>query len=95
MIPDYNEFLAINKGIESKVLALGGKKWSYAHSFFTEKQFWSMYDKKLYDALRKKYHATSLPTLYEKLSTKKRYPIEKKKAVLRTIFGFSKIKITK
>lgn len=95
MISDYDEFLAINKGIESKVLKVGGKKWSYAHSFFTEKQFWGMYDKKLYDALRKKYHATSLPTLYEKLSTKKRYPIEKKKAVYRTIFGFSKIKISK
>lgn len=94
-IADYDEFVRINKQIETKVLELGGKKWSYAHSYFSEKEFWSMYDRKLYDKLRRKYHATTLPTIYDKVTVKKRYPIQRRKAVLRTIFGLAKLKIEK
>lgn len=94
-IADYDEFVRINKRIEAKVLELGGKKWSYAHSYFSEKEFWSMYDQKLYKRLRQKYHATTLPTIYDKITVKKRYPIERRKAVLKTIFGLAKLKIEK
>lgn len=94
-IADYDEFVRINKQIEAKVLELGGKKWSYAHSYFTEKEFWSMYDRKLYDKLRKKYHATTLPTIYDKITVKKRYPIHRRRAVLRTIFGLARLRIEK
>lgn len=94
-IPDYDEFIKANRLIESKVLEVGGKKWSYAHSYFTEKEFWSMYDKKYYDAIRKKYHATLLPNIYDKITVKSRHPIEKKKAVLKTLFGLAKLKIEK
>jgi delta24-sterol reductase len=59
-IPHYDDFFAANRLIEQKVLELGGKKWSYAHSYFTEAEFWSMYDKPYYDEIRKKYHATML-----------------------------------
>lgn len=94
-IADYDEFVRINKRIETKVLELGGKKWSYAHSYFSEKEFWSMYDLTLYKKLRKKYHATTLPTIYDKITVKKRYPIQRRKAVLRTIFGLARLKIEK
>lgn len=94
-IPDYNEFIKANRLIENKVLKIGGKKWSYAHSYFTKSEFWSMYNKKQYDQLRKKYHATSLPTIYDKITVKKWHRIEKKKAVLKTIFGLAKLRIEK
>lgn len=94
-IPDYNDFIAANRLIEKEVLSVGGKKWSYAHSYFTEKEFWSMYDKKLYDELRTKYHATTLPTIYDKLTVTERHPVQRKKAVLKTIFGIAKLKIEK
>lgn len=94
-IPDYGEFINANRLIEHKVLELGGKKWSYAHSYFTEDEFWSMYDKNYYDQLRSKYHATMLPTIYDKITVKNRYTIHKKRAVLRTIFGLAKLKIEK
>ena len=94
-ISKYSEFIAKNKQIEAKVLELGGKKWSYAHSYFTTRQFWSMYDKILYDSLRQKYYATHLPTIYDKLTVKDRVEITKKKAVLRTLFGVAKLRVEK
>ncbi len=94
-IPNYDEFIKANRLIENKVLELDGKKWSYAHSYFTKSEFWSMYDKKHYNQLRKKYHATSLPTIYDKITVKKRHRIEKKKAVLKTLFGLAKLRIGK
>ena len=42
-------------------------KWLYADAFYTETEFWDIYDRKWYDDLRKKYHAESLPSVYEKV----------------------------
>ena len=42
-------------------------KWLYAHAYYTEDEFWNIYDRKWYDALRVKYHATSLPSVYDKV----------------------------
>lgn len=92
-IPEYHEFIRVNRAIETRLLELGGKKWSYAHSYFSDKEFWSMYDKKHYDSLRKKYHATYLPNLYDKLSVREHFPIQRKKALLKTILGTARLKI--
>lgn len=94
-IPDYNNFIKTNRLIERKVLEMGGKKWSYAHSYFTEEEFWSMYDKKYYLQVRNKYNASLMPTIYDKITVKTRHPIQKKKAVLKTFFGLAKLKIEK
>jgi FAD/FMN-containing dehydrogenase len=94
-IPDYNDFIKMNRLIEKEILNVHGKKWSYAHSYFTKDEFWSMYDKPHYLSLRKKYSAEHLPDIYEKLTVKKRIPVNKKKAVWRTLFGLAKLKINK
>jgi Delta24-sterol reductase len=62
------EFVRKNKELEDKLVELNGKKWFYAHSYYPEKQFWELYDKSWYDSLREKYHATSLPTVYDKVT---------------------------
>jgi FAD/FMN-containing dehydrogenase len=93
LISDYSEFIAKNKQIEARVLELGGKKWSYAHSYFTERQFWSMYDKNYYNSLREKYHASRLPTIYDKVTVKNKVAITKRKAVIKTLFGVAKLRI--
>ena len=64
-----DEFVKANKDLESKLRALGGMKWLYAHTYYSEADFWSMFDQSWYDALRKKYNATSLPSVYEKVKT--------------------------
>ena len=56
-----------NRALEQKVHQLGGKKWLYAHAYYTEEEFWANYDRKSYDALRERYAATYLPSVYDKV----------------------------
>lgn len=61
------EFIAANRDLENKVRDLGGTKWLYAHAYYSENEFWDIYDRKEHDALRAKYDATYLPTIYDKI----------------------------
>lgn len=61
------EFVAWNRSFERKVRAFGGQKWLYAHAYYTEEEFNEIYNRDAYDALREKYHATYLPTVYDKV----------------------------
>ncbi|KAK0653101.1 hypothetical protein B0T16DRAFT_407430 [Cercophora newfieldiana] len=56
-----------NRELERIVHALGGKKWLYAHAYYTEDEFWAHYDRGAYDKLREKYHAGYLPSVYDKV----------------------------
>ncbi|XRM40830.1 hypothetical protein ABZX51_004138 [Aspergillus tubingensis] len=60
-------FLTFNRSLESLVHKLGGKKWLYARTYYTEEEFWKIYDKEKLDSLREKYHATNLPDIYQKV----------------------------
>lgn len=85
---DFARFVADNRELEGKVLELGGLKWLYAHSYYTEEEFWSIYDRKEYDSLRAKYHAVTLPTVYAKIkSVEERQNGSELKGVLGAIFG--------
>jgi len=44
-----------NRLVEHKVMALGGMKSLYSDSYFTLEEFWRLYNKPAYDALRRKY----------------------------------------
>jgi Delta24-sterol reductase len=61
------DFVRVNREIEEKVHEFKGKKWLYAHTYYTEEEFWNLYDRKEYDALRVKYHAGYLPSVYDKV----------------------------
>ncbi|KAK5009380.1 hypothetical protein LTR39_004947 [Cryomyces antarcticus] len=63
----YEEFVHQNRMLEDKVQELDGMKWLYAHAYYTEDEFWSIYDRQWYDALRAKYNATWLPSVYDKV----------------------------
>ncbi|VUC27505.1 unnamed protein product [Clonostachys rosea] len=64
---DPKAFVAKNRELEDKLVKLNGKKWFYAHTYYPESEFWKMYDRRWYDGLREKYHATTLPTVYDKV----------------------------
>jgi delta24-sterol reductase len=64
---NHDEFVRKNRDLERKLLELGGMKWLYAHTYYTEDEFWRSFDKNWYDRLRTKYDATSLPSVYEKV----------------------------
>ncbi|KAK5937545.1 hypothetical protein PMZ80_010165 [Knufia obscura] len=65
--PSPGEPVATNRAIEEKLRELKGMKWLYAQTFYTEEEFWSIYDKQSYDELRAKYNATTLPNVYDKV----------------------------
>jgi hypothetical protein len=89
----YEKFVAVNQRIEAETRALGGKKWFYAHSYYTEKDFWQIYDHKWYKKLRRKYQATYLPDIYTRTAVKERYPINKKRALYQVVTGRAKLRI--
>ncbi|KAI1423547.1 FAD binding domain protein [Xylaria sp. FL1777] len=63
----YDESVRLNRLIEHKVHELGGKKTLYAQAYYTEDEFWKTYNKPAYDAVRTKYHADHLPSVYDKV----------------------------
>ncbi|PHH54959.1 Delta(24)-sterol reductase [Ceratocystis fimbriata CBS 114723] len=60
-------FVAKNRELEKKLQEVGGHKWFYAHTYYEEDEFWKIYGREWYDALREKYHATHLPSVYDKV----------------------------
>lgn len=90
---DYKKFIQLNKNIEAKLMDLGGKKWMYAHTYYTEKEFWSIYDKRWYCALRKKCKANNMPTMWEKVVVKEEYKVNAKRGLLKTIAGMAKLRV--
>jgi FAD/FMN-containing dehydrogenase len=92
-IVPYEAFVSMNRVIEKKLRSLGGKKWFYAQSYYTESEFWRIYDKQEYDSLRRKYRAESLPDVYDKIRAKDGKPVNIKRAAWKTIFGIAKLPI--
>lgn len=74
--PNRRKFVEQNRELENKVQSLNGRKWLYAHMYFTEEEFWNIYDRKSHDAMRAKWKADYLPTIYDK--TKVDYTAEEK-----------------
>lgn len=64
---DHDDFVRVNRALEHKVRELAGMKWLYAHAYYTEDEFWNIYDRSWYEALRAKYHAGHLPSVYDKV----------------------------
>ncbi len=59
-----------NRIIEHKVTALGGKKSLYSSSFFPAEEFWEIYNKPAYEALKQRYDPGGrLRDLYQKCVT--------------------------
>jgi FAD/FMN-containing dehydrogenase len=58
-----------NRALEAKVHQIGGIKVLYAHAYYTEEEFWSIYRRPGYDDLREKYGATYLPSVFDKVKT--------------------------
>ena len=64
----YDKFINANRDVEGKTAELGGLKCFYAQGFYTQDEFWQMYDKRWYDGVRVKYHAENLPSVYSKVN---------------------------
>ncbi|KAJ6782679.1 hypothetical protein PWT90_02441 [Aphanocladium album] len=76
---DRAEFARVNRRLEAKVHELGGKEWLYAHTYYSEREFWDIYPRDMYDTLRERYGATHLPSVFDKV----RMEIEAEERALR------------
>lgn len=67
-----------NRRMEEKSRELRGMKVLYAEAFCTEDDVWSLYDRREYERLRKKWKAETLPSVWGKVMRKerKRTPVE-------------------
>ncbi|HEY4160683.1 MAG TPA: FAD-binding oxidoreductase [Candidatus Saccharimonadales bacterium] len=92
-ISDYDAFKRLNRQIETKLMDLGGKKWMYAHTYYTEAEFWKIYDKAWYQKLRKKYKAAYLPSIYDKVVVREQYAINTHGSLVKTITGTAKLRV--
>jgi hypothetical protein len=63
---DREEVVRLNRLLEHKVQEFGGKKWLYSHAYYTEEEFWAHYDRAAYDAVRDRYGAGHLPSVFNK-----------------------------
>ena len=64
---DPEAFRELNRKLELRSAELLGAKLLYARTYYTEEEFWTIYNKEVYDAMRKKYRAEDLPSVYDKL----------------------------
>lgn len=74
--PDPTAFRKTNRDMEQKLRELRGMKVSYAANFYTEREFWDLYEGQRYQDLRRKWHAEALPNMYDKVRRKKTYQRE-------------------
>ena len=71
---NFTQFRALNRSLEKMVIENHAHKTLYAHSYFSEEEFWKIYDKQQYEALRKKYHADeAFADIYDKVTVTKQY----------------------
>ena len=66
-----NEDGYYNKLIEAKVTSLSGYKSLYSNVYYSEQEFWTIYNKARYDKLKQKYDPQNgLKNLYTKVTEK-------------------------
>lgn len=93
-VEPYEKFVEANRQIEARTSELGGKKWFYAHNYYSESEFWKIYDKKWYENLRKKYKAETLPNIFDRTRVKEYFKVSKKRGALKAMLGLAKLRIT-
>ncbi|KAF2436148.1 24-dehydrocholesterol reductase-like protein precursor [Tothia fuscella] len=64
---NYTSYIKENRALEAKLHEFGGMKWLYSQTYYTEAEFWKVYQREWYDELREKYHATHLPNVWQKV----------------------------
>ena len=71
---NYSRFVEINRALEKTINDLKGRKWLYAHQYYSRDEFWRIYDYPWYNALRNKYSAGEVfPDMYEKTNVSGKY----------------------
>ena len=94
-IGNHQACIAANKAFEETVHKLGGRKWLYARTYYSPQAFWSIYNQSWYEGLRRKYHAETLPNVYDKVhADDKRLPVNKKRGLWKAISSRKSVSVS-
>jgi FAD/FMN-containing dehydrogenase len=63
---NFDDYMDANRDLERVVQSLGGRKVLYAQHYYSQDEFWDMYDKDQYLLLREKYNADIFPDIHDK-----------------------------
>lgn len=70
--------IGVNRDFEKYSQSINARKMLYAHAYYTQSEFWNIYDKNWYNSLRKKYNADKIfPDVWEKVHTSEKYQVKK------------------
>jgi len=86
MSPSDSSFIERNRQLEAEVERLGGRKVLYAHAYYTEDEFWHIYDHDWYMKISKKYHSHAFPDVYAKIITRPPTASPSRRSGLRALF---------
>ncbi|KAK5101338.1 hypothetical protein LTS08_004945 [Lithohypha guttulata] len=86
---DRAAFIELNRKLELKASMLMGSKLLYARTYYTEEEFWTIYNRKYYDEVRRKWKAGGLPSVYDKLHADMNYTRKKRsvRGILETMWA--------
>ncbi|KAL2754174.1 hypothetical protein ACRALDRAFT_1081319 [Sodiomyces alcalophilus JCM 7366] len=73
----FKVFVEDNRAVEAKIKELGGLKWLYAHCYYTEEEFWDVFDKDGYEKIRRDWGAQGLPSLWDKVKREETEYVDK------------------
>lgn len=89
---DADRCIALNRDLEHRLAhQFGGMKWFYAHAYYDEDAFWRIYDRPAYESLRSKYHATTLPSVYDKIKVNTDRKVSGETSLWKTRWPFAAI----
>jgi len=92
---DYSKVYTLNTEIEKEIQKLGGRKWLYAHVYYSKKEFWEIYDKEWYEKLRQTCHAEEVfPDIYEKTHVPEHQTVSIKNGLLNIVKSPFKIPLS-
>ncbi len=79
--------IRINREFEAEIKKMDGRKMLYAHQYYTENEFWQIYDYDWYKKLREKYKASNVfPDVWTKTHVKGRYKMKKWRGSLKILW---------
>jgi hypothetical protein len=85
---DFVAFAALNREVEQRLVGWQARKTLYAHAYYSREEFWRLYDRERYQALRRKYHAdTVFEDIYDKVAVTEAYGGAVWRILLKRLYG--------
>lgn len=78
--------IRMNREHEHYIKKINGRKMLYAHQYYTEEEFWKIYDERWYKKLRLKYKADIFPDVWQKTHVAGRYKMRKWRGVMQVLW---------